>query len=119
MQPNTIKFDQRKIPSCFKPGRAKVTILKHAQSIMEEKTNDFTKDLLDLVKEQLDNCLYPSSLTKRRGGEKTLKKSFCRSQPREPDLIKQLRFNHKSIDYLPSPTLHQHINRAPEYKIKL
>ena len=49
----------------------------------------------------------------------TLKKSFCRSQPREPDLIKQLRFNHKSIDYLPSPTLHQHINRAPEYKIKL
>ena len=119
MQPNTIKFDQRKIPSCFKPSRAKVTILKHAQSILEEKTNHFTKDLLDLGKVQLDNSFYPSSLTKGEEKKKTPKKSFCRSQPREPGLIKQLRFNHKSIDYLPSPTLYQHINRAPEYKIKL
>ena len=59
----------------------KKSILKHAQSIMEEKTNDFTKDLLDLVKEQLDNCLYPSSLTKRRGGEKHSRKASAGLSP--------------------------------------
>ena len=44
---------------------------------MEEKTNDFPKDLLDVVKVQLDNCLYPSSLTKGGGwrGEHSRKAS--------------------------------------------
>lgn len=121
LQSNTVKFGQRKIPSCFSRGGRKVSILKYGQSILHNKglsskTRDFTRDSFALGEVQLDNSslLYPI-LTKREIKKSPGKASEGHSSGNQTQLKNKqtLRFNQNCIEHFSSPIPYQHVNRAP------